>query len=72
MDNKSIGIKISKYLEKKCIPLEQLAYMLKMNPRPLKNKLEGNGKIYISDAIKIKEELKMSLEEFEEIFFNIK
>lgn len=70
MDNKLIGIRISKYMEEKNIKLEQLANIIDMNPKTLKNKLQGTSKFYVTDVIKIKEALNMDLEVFEELFFN--
>lgn len=72
MDNKLIGTKITNYMEQKGVTIEELAYMIDLNSNTLKNKLQGDGKFYVTDIIKIKEALKMSLEEFEDIFFNLK
>lgn len=71
MDNKLIGIKVSKYMEENGIKLEQLACMIEMNPKTLKSKLQGTSKFYVTDVIKIKEALKLNLEIFEELFFNL-
>lgn len=71
MDNKLIGIKVSKYMEENGIKLEQLACMTGMNPKTLKNKLEGTSKFYVTDVIKIKEALNLNLEIFEKLFFNL-
>ena len=72
MDNKLIGIKISKYMEKNDISLEKLASILDITPKTLKNKLQGQGKFYVTDIIKMKEAFGLDLEEFEELFFSFK
>lgn len=72
MDNKLIGIKISKYMQKNDISLEKLASILNITPKTLKNKLQGEGKFYVTEIIKMKEVFGLELEEFEELFFSFK
>ena len=72
MDNKIIGIKISKYMEEKDMTIKELANILDITQTTLKNKLQGNSKFYVSEIVKIKEALKLDLDTFEELFFNFK
>ncbi|MCI8655799.1 MAG: helix-turn-helix transcriptional regulator [Clostridia bacterium] len=72
MDNKIIGIKISKYMEEKDMSIKELANILDITQTTLKNKLQGNSKFYVSEIVKIKEALKLDLDTFEELFFNFK
>lgn len=72
MDSKSIGLKISKYMEEKGVAMEELADVLEITTRTLKSKLEGKSKLYVSEVIKIKEVLDLDLDEFEKLFFSLK
>lgn len=72
MDSKSIGLKISKYMEEKGVAIEELADVLEITTRTLKSKLEGKSKLYVSEVIKIKEVLDLDLDEFEKLFFSLK